>query len=191
MSKLTLVTAPAEEPVTIAELQDHLAVTDGEFNSYIQHIGQAAREWVEATLWRTLYTQTWDQFFDSFATVLWLRNPPIQSVTTVKYTDVAGTQQTVSSDIYELGEVDGVGVVRLQYNQSWPSGARGHADDVVVRMVTGYGVATAIPESLKHAIKLLAGDMFENREDVVTGTTVSRIRTINALLAPYRVRHNV
>lgn len=191
MSKQTLVTAPDDEPVTIAELKDHLAVTDGAFDTYIYHIGVAAREWVEETTWRALFTQTWDQFFDRFDTVMWLRKSPVASITSVKYTDTAGNQQTVSTDVYELGEVDGVSVVRLQFSQTWPAGIRGHADDVVVRTVNGYGVETAIPEALKHAIKLLAGDMFENREDVVTGTTVARIGTINSLLAPYRIRRNV
>jgi len=191
MAKLEVVTAPTSEPVTIAELKDHLAVTDGEFDSYIQHIGQAAREWVEDTTWRSLITQTWDQSFDRFETVMRLRNPPVSSITSVKYTDTSGTQNTVTSSVYELGEWDGVSTVRLQYQQTWPASVRGHADDVVVRYIAGYGASTAVPEVFKHAIKLLVGEMFEHRENVITGTIVARIGTLENLLRPYRVRFNV
>lgn len=191
MSKLTVVTAPTSEPVTLAELKDHLNVTGIFDDSYITFIGKAARQWIEATTWRSLITQTWDQYFDGFRTVMRLRNPPVASITSVKYTDTAGTQQTVDTDVYELGEVDGVGVVRLKYNQTWPAGIRGHADDVVVRYVAGYGKAASVPETLKHALKLLVGDLYEHRENTITGTIVGRIGTIDALLGPYRVRHDV
>ncbi len=191
-----LVTAPAKEPVSIDELKDHLAVTDSSFDKYVQAIGVAAREHVEQITWRALVTQTWDQFFDCFGQRLWLRMPPLATsnpITSVKYTDNDGTTQTVSSSIYETGNQDGVPFVRPAFNQDWPSDIRSHPDSVVVRTIVGYGSTSGtpddVPEPLRHAIKLLAGDMYENRESIVTGTIVAGLPSLAALLAPYKVRH--
>ncbi len=191
-----LVTAPAEEPVSIVELKDHLAVTDSSFDSYVRMIGVAAREHVEQTTWRALVTQTWDQFFDCFGDPMCLRMPPLATgngITSVKYTAIDGTQKTVSSSIYETGNEDGIPSVRLAYNQTWPSDIRGHPDSVVIRTIMGYGstagTADDVPEPLRHAIKLLAGDLYENRESIVTGQTVNNLPTLKSLLAPYNVRH--
>ena len=194
MSKITLITAPTEEPVSIDELKDHCAETDAAFDLYIYELGVAARTYIETTLWRALCTQTWDQYFDRLDSPMRLRNPPLAAtdpITHVKYTDAAGDQQTVATTVYEAGDVDGVGIVRLKYNQSWPSGARGHADDVVVRFIAGYGAATAVPGPIRHAIKLLVGDLYAHRENTITGSSVARLGTLEAMLRPYNVRHDV
>jgi len=191
-----LVTAPAEEPVSLDELKDHLAETDSSFDKTITELGVAARVYVEDTLWRALRPQTWDQYFDRFAAKMFLRRPPLatsNAITHVKYTNTAGTVVTVGSTVYETGDEDGVPLIRPQYSQTWPSGARGHPDDVVVRTIVGYGstagAAIDVPGPLRHAIKLLVGDMYAHRETEVTGTIVARIGTFDSLVAPYRVRH--
>jgi len=193
-----LITAPAEEPVSIDELKDHCAVTDADDDRYIYELGVAARTWIEQTTWRALCTQTWDQYFDSFASAMFLRKPPLvtgNAITHVKYTNTSGTLTTVGSSVYETGDQDGVPLLRCQYNQQWPSDVRGHDDAVVVRTICGYGstagTAGDVPATLKHANKILDGDMYENRESGVTGRTVARVPVLDALLAPYRVRHDV
>jgi len=125
-------------------------------------------------------TQTWDQYFDEFEDPLYLRYPPLGSVTSVKYVDANGDTQTLASSVYEAGEENEIGIVRRQYNQDWPS-VRGHEDVVIVQFVCGYGGQADVPERIKHAIRLHAGWFYRNREGQLLPDAFYR------LLAPYRV----
>jgi len=109
-------------------------------------------------------TQTWDQYFDRFAAQLVLAFPPDGTVESVKYVDGDGDEQTLSTDVWEQGEVNGIGVVRLKHNQSWPSDIRNHPDSVIVRFTCGYGSANQVPRPIRQAIEIHAAHNFEYRE---------------------------
>lgn len=188
-TKETLITAADDEPVSLELLKAHLRVDSEDEDALLTEYLRAAREMVETITWRVLISQTWDVYFDVFASRLYLPKPPLSSVTSVKYVDSAGTTQTVSSSVWEAGEEDGIGLVRPAYDQTWPSDARGHRDDVVVRIVAGYGTGpSSVPRPLRQAILLLAGDFYEHREIHVTETRLMEVPTYKALLLPYRVR---
>jgi uncharacterized phiE125 gp8 family phage protein len=110
--------------------------------------------------------------------------PPVQSITSVKYYDSAGAQQTIAATVYELGDDNGVGIVRLKYDQQWPSG-RGHYDDIVIRAVVGYGAEAAIPPALKLAVCEVAANAYEFRETILDGQTVEIPQGTDFLLSNY------
>ena len=150
------------------------------------------RKIVEKTeLQRRLINQTWTQFFDRFTDPLELRWPPLNSITSVKYTDTDGDQQTVSTDVYEAGENFGVGIVRRKFEQEWPTDVRLHPDSIEVAFVAGYGTAGSdVPSGIRHAIKIMVADMWQHPESIVLGTIAVPLRhaaTVDALLASYRV----
>ncbi len=171
MSKTVLVTGPTASPVTMSDLRRHLRLVPDyvEDDSYIADLLEQAVEEVESRTWRKLCSQTWDQYFDQFATTMRLEYPPLASITSVKYTDTDGDEQTVDASVYEAGEDIGRGIVRLKYNQLWPSDVLGHPDSIVVRFVCGYGDADDVPARFKHAIRLLVSDAYEHRESIVIG----------------------
>lgn len=191
MAKMTIQTAATVEPVSGEELKSHCRITEADADTTrdLAALGMAARQRVETITRRALCLQTWDQYFDCFADPLVLRLPPTSSVTSVTYLDPDGDTQTCAATVYELGEDNGVGIVRRKYNQNWPTDVRLHPDAVIVRLVAGYATAAAVPYQLKHAIKLLVGSWNENREHILSGTIVTTIPdTVNALLTPYKVR---
>jgi hypothetical protein len=58
---------------------------------------------------------------------------------------------------------------------------------VVVKFVTGYVNAAAVPEVIKLAILMKASTMYENPSDEVSGTQVNKLDlTSERLLWPYR-----
>ncbi len=194
MAKTVLVTEPAIEPVSLYELREHVRLIDQnqERDTQLTDYEVAARVHVEQVkTWRALVNTTYDQYFDTFRSRMPLDWPPTGSITSVKYTDINGDEQTVDSSVYELGECSGVGVLRLQYNQEWPSDVRGHPDDIVVRLVAGYGAtAASVPAPIRAAIKIMVADMYENPESFVTGTIIAQFRheaTVDRLLSPYRI----
>jgi uncharacterized phiE125 gp8 family phage protein len=162
--KRTIVTPPAVEPVVAEDLREQLNFDSTEKAAFMAGLLQTAREDAEERLWQRLITQTWDQWFDDFGCGrLDLELSPVQSITSLKYLDVDGVLQTLSPDVYELGECHGIGFVRLKKDQQWPT-TYGVEDCIVVRHVVGYGAAASdVPARIRSAIKLHAAHYFLNR----------------------------
>lgn len=189
MSKLTLFTGPSDPPLTATDLRTHLRIDDSTEDTYLGELVDVARATLEEIYWTQFVTATYDQYFDRFAGELELRKPPLGEVTSVKYTDVAGDEQTVATSVWEEGAVDGVGVLRLKYQQTWPSDVRGHPDSVVARFAAGYGEPGNVPGPIRHAMKLLCGHLHRHRGIVVVGTIVAQLpMSVQALMAPYSFR---
>lgn len=164
MSKTVLITPPGTEPITPDELKIHLRIGDPAEDAYLGGLITTARKHLEETYWTQFVTATYDQYSDRFSSPLMLGHPPLGSISSVKYTDVDGTLQTAATSVYEADEIDGVGGVRLKYQQTWPVDVRGHKDSVVVQFTAGYGAASAVPEPIKQAIKLYCGFLYWSRE---------------------------
>ena len=92
--------------------------------------------------------------------------PPLDSITSIVYTDSSGTNNTWSSAEYQVDASGFVGRVSPAYGYSWPSSVLRVMAGVTVTYKAGYGAATSdVPERIKHAIKMVLGDLWENRED--------------------------
>lgn len=104
---------------------------------------------------------------DRFDTLsdMYLRWSPVQSITSITYVDSTSTTQTLSTSVYELGHIDGIGVVREKYDQDFPT-VRGQEDDVTVTYVAGYGTsASSVPMRIRHAVSLKVRQLFRPGED--------------------------
>lgn len=181
---LKLVTAPAAEPVTATEAKTHCRITGTDQDSVITILISAAREMAEAITRRALITQTWDMYLDRFERVIDVPLPPLQSVTSVTYTDTAGDSQTAASSLYDV-DLAGNRII-LKDDQVWPDTLI-HENSVIVRFVAGYGAAgTAIPQPIKQAILMLIGHFYENRE-VSAPIQITQVpMAADWLLSPYR-----
>ncbi len=187
ITRLVQVTAPTQEPVTAADMAAHSRIdVDDEdlLNVYIK----AARQWCEAYTRRAFITQTWDAYFDYWpASPVYLPLPPLQSVTSWKYTDDAGATSTWASTNY-LVSAGSPGRVFVTTDATFPSVTLQEADGVVIRFVCGYGNApNATPENVRQAIRLLTAHLYENREPTITGTIITPVQfSLEALLYPSR-----
>lgn len=189
---LKLIAAPATEPVTRTEAKSHLRVDTTAEDTLIDALITVARQHIEHELRRALVTQTWELVLDRWPAggVLRLPLPPLASVTSIKYTDDDGAESTLSSGAYLVDTESLPGRVVLKNGQSWPAVTLAEANGVRVRFVAGYGGAAAVPETIKAAMKLLIGTLYENRESVLVaqGVTVAEVPFgVQALLMPYRV----
>jgi len=195
-----VITAPAEEPITAADLKTHLRIDSNDENDYIDGLITAARIAVENHTHRALVDQTlelWldDEFPDKGDYAIIIPRPPLYVVTYIKYYDANGALQTVDTDDYQVDTTSVPGRVLPAYASWWPT-ARDIPNCAVVRYRAGYGdpdasptveSAGAVPDLLKHAIKLLAADMFENRAP--TDASVELPPVVRRLCSPYVVRH--
>ena len=190
---LSLVTAAAEQPVTLAEAKAHLRVLTTDEDSLIGALVAAAAAHLEGrsgVLGRALVTQTWDVRFDRFPFAgnngrIELPLPPLQSVTSVKYLDFTGTEVTLAADQYAVDTGHMIGRLRPAYGLTWPS-TRDEDGAVRIRFVAGYGSASAVPTPIKQAILLLVGHWWINRE--AAGDAKGPLAfAVDALTTPYRI----
>lgn len=182
-----LITAPAVEPITLAEARSHLRATATDEDWLIQAWIVAVRKRVEHITWRKLITQTWDYFLDAFPS--WGIEIPfgkLQSITSAKYIDTAGVEQTISSTLYQVDVKSDPGRLTPAYGETWPS-AREQMNAVTIRFVCGYGLATAVPEDIKAAMFLILGHLHEHREDVADFQKFQVPNAAEALLSPYKI----
>ena len=102
--------------------------------------------------------------------------------------DTDGATQTVSSSVYDVDIDQEPGRLRLAYSESWPSDRRSTPNSVIIRFVAGYGDADAVPETIKAAIKLLVGHLYEHREAVTLGHLSRSLQYgLERLLWPYKM----
>ncbi len=184
----TIVTDSATEPVTLDEAKDYLRVDSSDEDTLIQALIKTAREWVEAYTGLALITQTWDAFWDGWCDPFIVPYSPLVSVTTLKYTDGNGTQQTLANTVYSVDTDATPGKVWLAYNQTWPT-AREIPNTIEMRFLAGYGLTPAdVPHAIRTAIKIIVDDRWQHRESEIIGASVEQLPVVHNLLCNYRVR---
>lgn len=184
---LKLITAAEGEPLSLAQAKQHLRVTSDDESTLIQALIVTAREQAEAYTGRRFLTQTWDYFLDAFpCAVIVVPNPPLQSVTSLKYFDTAGVEQTLSASKYLVDSSSLSGRIAPAYGETWPC-TREQLNAVTVRLVCGYGNAAKVPFSIAAAMLLTIGELYEHREETVPGSVQALPRGVESLLSPYRV----
>jgi hypothetical protein len=208
---LTLSSAPTVEPVDVADAKLHCRIDVGDGDTLILSYLKAARRMVERFTNRQLITATWKLTMDNFpgryletdgsrawaggtfdptgsshwAPLAEIRLPwaPLASVTTIKYIDTAGTQQTLSSTKYQVDITTEPGRIRPVFGEIWPIVKPLTLAAVEVTYRAGYGdTAAAVPDEFKAAIRLLTGHYYENREAVVAGSMNELPMGVQALL---------
>lgn len=181
--KLTTITAAAYEPLTLAEEKEHLRVTSSDEDSYISSLIYMATEFVQNMTARKLITTTYELSFEELPEDMIVTLPKglVQSITSVKYTDVNAAEQTFS-DYYALGN-DPCKVVFL----SAPATKTDTADVIKIRWVSGYGAAEDVPEVLKVAMKLLVGQFYRNREATASSNIMALPIGLDRLIEQYRI----
>lgn len=152
---LTLVIAPAEEPLSLAEVKLWLRVDHSEEDALISRLITSAREMAERDFDRRLVTQTCRLHLDAFPCHEEIFPVgPVQSVSSITYVDQSGVTQTVSSSVYTLRSGRDPAALALAYNQVWPADVRAQPDAVAITFVAGYGSAVQVPTGIKLALEL-------------------------------------
>jgi len=148
---------------------------------------KAARASAEKMTRRALITQTLDYKLDHFPCwELWLPKPTLQSVTSITYVDVDGATQTLASDQYRVDADSAPGRITPAYGLTWPV-TRTVTGAVTVRYVAGYGVASAVPDSIKHWMLLRIKHFYDNPGTMAAGMTEFPRSFIDGLLDDHAV----
>lgn len=175
-------TAVTVEPVTLAQAKAHLNVTHTSDDTLITALITSAREAAEQECGRALAPQTLEMALDAFpcdlSGAIRLERGPVASITSIKYTDTAGVEQTISASAYALSLYGFANEVAPTYGNYWPTPQQ-IPNAVRIRYVTGFVIC---PEAARSWILLQIGALYENREHTIVGPAVSLIPFADRLL---------
>ncbi len=156
---------PAVEPVTASEVKSSARIVDNDADDALiqTQLIPAARALVERLAGRSLITQTRKQYYDDMpCSPMVLRYSPVQSVSSVVYTDTNGVSQTLSTSLYDVDTASIPGRVVVGNGDAWPV-TNGTPNSVTVTYVAGYGLNSGkVPIVYRQAIILLASHWYWN-----------------------------
>ncbi|MCK9518053.1 MAG: hypothetical protein M0R74_03335 [Dehalococcoidia bacterium] len=160
------------------------AVEDTQIEAWIT----AAREYAEAYTGRAMATQTLEQLMDGFpcGDNIELDMPPLQSVSSIKYKDSAGTETTMAVTTDYIVDSDREpGRVVLPYGESWPSFVAYPVNPIRIQYITGYYASNPLPKALWAGMLVHIGLLYKYRDAEIPDAAMN---TVKALYAPYRIR---
>jgi uncharacterized phiE125 gp8 family phage protein len=184
-----VITAP-DELITVDDAADFMRA---EFSvseeDLIESLITAARQWCEEYLGRAIGVQTLELRMGGFPVdngPIVLRSPTIE-VTSVKYLDTDGVEQTMDEADYITSDAEPAEIVPVS---AWPV-AFGSSDSVRVEYEAGYSagsplVSDVLPKTIRTAILMMVADMYTNREAQVEKPLTAN-PTVERLLSQYRL----
>lgn len=193
---LERITDPDEDVVDLEEAKLHLKCDLDVDDDLIRSMIDAARDAIETFTGRALVTQTWqltidydwpDVEDDYCVSRIVLPRPPLAAVTSVKYIDLAGDEQTLAADQYIVRKLDtGEWAIEPAYLVIWPIV---QCRPAAITVVFSAGAAVErVPPAIKQAFKLLLGHFYENRSSVNLGNIVTELPlSASWLLEPHRL----
>lgn len=162
---LKLITPAAALAISLVDAKLHLHEDHADQDAVITDAIRGAMAACEQQCaGRALLTQTWELTLDAFPAAFELTRTPVQSITSIQYTDGAGAVQTLAAEAYALDNADDYGPAYVvpAYGTSWPT-ARDQVNAVKLRYVAGYADAASIPADVRSWLKLQIGAMYQHR----------------------------
>lgn len=191
---LKLITLPAVEPVTLAEVklqcgydpkEDADPVKERILAKRLRGFAQVARAKCEDEMRRVLISQTWKWTFAEWprSGPVMVPNPPLVSISSFGYVDCAGTLQDIAETCYRLdaGDDTAPGALHPVRGEAWTSFWQ-LAQRYEMTYVAGYGESgAAVPLPIRQAILFLA--QFYDENGGATDQPIPRV--VRDLIAPY------
>ena len=163
----SITTQPTFEPITLDQLSNHVRVDSQDDIDYIDGLISVAREFVDSVTGRVsgvtsfrLVGESWEALAQSMWRLV-IHRAPMVAVQSVKYyAPDAASQTTMSADDYRVIAAFEPGMIEIKET---PPELDERADAVEINFTAGYAEACDVPAVHRHAIKLLAGHLYENR----------------------------
>lgn len=206
---LVLVTAPASEPVTAAELRAHVREEPETFPDAAAYVTDARQD-IENRSGLAFLTQTWrialdrwptggeawwDGVRDGAITELYgsqtqrsiaVPKWPLASITSVTVYDEASNPTVVSvASMFDVDLYSRPGRMTLKRGQTWPVALRS-SNAIEIVFVAGYPTAGGVPAPMKRAIKQLAAYTYSHRGDDCTPDEAYSASGAESIMAQYK-----
>lgn len=206
---------PAELPIDLPLLKQHLRITHNAEDSYLTFLISGATEIAERYMSRRIVSRGVRMWMDylpgtgndymlygsgianapiSYASVGMFRafalmGAPTASVESFEYITNDGVTKTYdpSNYIVDLADKNARARIILQRGAVWPVDLQ-VAHSLKINYTLGYGNAAAVPFTIKQAVMLIAAALWSNRGDAnEVASDVLNLPGVQACLAPLRI----
>jgi len=189
--------APVNEPVSVAEAANHLRIDSDITNDddLIALLITSARKYGEMLTGRSWITQKWRLQLDSFyiadtpAQIIELDRGIVQSIDSITYLDMSGTQQSMDMTLLAKDLVSTPARISPKFGTVWPI-ALPQIGAVQINYTAGYGDnATDVPSGIRQWMLVRISTLYEHREEVeqVARGKIEPMPFIDGMLDPYKV----
>lgn len=164
---LRLVTPPTSEPVTLEQAKAHCRVVVPDDDALLIDLISFARDYVEDQTGVCFLTQTWEQTLDNFP---YMNQPidllrwPVQSITSLVYTDAQGDSFTWDPSNYLINKTSKPPRIAPVFAKFWPLLTLQTLANVTITMVAGFTDVANLPFRYRQALLMVIAHWYENRE---------------------------
>ena len=171
--------------VSLADAKMQLRVDDTNEDSLITSLILAATQHAQSYCNRLFINTTVTAYMDKFPdTPILLKNGQVSALTSIKYFSTLDTELTWATTEYEYDIKSIPARVAAKSTKSYPTVAEKMNAISLVYQV-GWADASQVPEAIKHALYLIIGRLYNERED-----SVFRLPTASQnLLNSYRLNY--
>lgn len=180
-----LTTPPTVEPLSLAEAKAWLRLDTADEDATVSALIVAARSLVERSARRLLMRQEWRIPLDAWPAdgVLPLPLAPVSAISAIRVLAADGTPSPVASTAYRLEGFRDPPLLVITGAVPTPGRPR---DGIEIDVICGFSDdPAAVPEPLRHAVRLLVARWFEHRGDTLSDA-LALPPDIALLLSPYR-----
>lgn len=165
MRRSKLITRSEVLPVNLSAVKEHLGIYHDEKNHNLTILMSAATNIAEKFTGQIFRVggDLYEQSLDGFPDRVQLDYSPATGITSVKYFDGAGTEQTLPTWSYEF--VDFTTPQHVVFKNT--PGTSGSAGSVKIRYVAGFKLSSEVPTDVKSAILLITQYLYDNPGDAV------------------------
>ena len=185
-----LITPPAVEAVRLELQKTHSKIDHADDDVLVDSYIKTARAHLEGTYNICCITQTWKMYLDRFPDEITIRKRPVQSITSVKYLDQDGVEQTLNQNVYQSNLHGFLARITPTFGQrTWPPVKTGTYNAVIVEFIAGFGDdPEEVSSNIIAALMLHAGTLYAHRETIVVGPPIAHLNAYEALIFTERVR---
>jgi uncharacterized phiE125 gp8 family phage protein len=167
MSRLVLINPASERLLTLEQAKSHCKCQhDAENELFLDWI-KSAEAYCQKYADRVLLTSTWRWISSQFpctGKAIDLKIAPVQSISSVSYTNTAGTLVSLPAQDYQLEPDEFAPMLWEGVDASWPATQQGNVSAVTVELVAGFSSRDLVPLQFKQAMYLIIGDWYVHRD---------------------------
>jgi uncharacterized phiE125 gp8 family phage protein len=188
MKNYEVLTAATSNILTLSEVKAHIKVDTSDDDTLITNLLIACTNSAQEYTNRFFIATTIKMIADTWQETETLLKSKVTSIVSIQYYDVDDSLQTLSTSVYGSDLVSQPARIFLKPNQSFPQLSE-RKGAIEVKYVVGQAGSDEVDDAIKQAVLLQIGNLYQNRQSVVTGTIATEL-PMNAkfLLDQYRVQ---
>lgn len=183
VQKVAPIQADIDEILSLEDAKRFIRVVDTDDDADIQSFIDSAITEAQDITNRQFATATYELYLSEFKREIKLPKNPIQEIISIEYLDSSNSYITLDPTSYFLCEDLEIGVVVFRVIPGIKS------ERNAIRITFKCGYKTNFPADLKQWLKVRVSTLFEYREELTAGISISKNNHVDSILQRYRIRN--